>query len=375
MGFLGKLRGEFVDIVEWLDDSNDTMVYRFKRYDNQIKYGAQLIVREGQVAVFIDKGKLADVFSPGMYQLETGNIPILSTLQGWKHGFSSPFKAEVYFVSTRKFTNQKWGTKNPIMLKDAEFGPIRLRAFGNYVIRVKDPQIFIREVVGTDGHFTTDEITDQLRNIIITRFVDHLAESKIQALDIASNYNELGEKIGEIIAPDVALYGIELSQLLIENISMPPAVEEALDKRTTMNILGNLNEYTQFQTAEAIKDAASNPGGLGAAGVGVGAGFAMGGQMAQSFSQGQRQPPAVSATPAPPPVVAAVQYHVLLDGQQSGPHELDRVTSMIHRGTLNGDTLIWKAGMAQWAKASEVAELNQIISSSTPPPLPPPISG
>ncbi len=375
MGFFGKLRGEFVDIVEWLDDSNDTMVYRFKRYDNQIKYGAQLIVREGQVAVFIDKGKLADVFSPGMYQLETGNIPILSTLQGWKHGFSSPFKAEVYFVSTRKFTNQKWGTKNPIMLKDAEFGPIRLRAFGNYVIRVKDPQIFIREVVGTDGHFTTDEITDQLRNIIITRFVDHLAESKIQALDIASNYNELGEKIGEIIAPDVALYGIELSQLLIENISMPPAVEEALDKRTTMNILGNLNEYTQFQTAEAIKDAASNPGGLGAAGVGVGAGFAMGGQMAQSFSQGQRQPPAVSATPAPPPVVAAVQYHVLLDGQQSGPHELDRVTSMIHRGTLNGDTLIWKAGMAQWAKASEVAELNQIISSSTPPPLPPPISG
>ena len=206
-------------------------------------------------------------------------------------------------------------------------------------------------------------------NIIITRFTDYLAESKIQALDIASNYNELGEGIGEKIAPDVAAYGVTLTQLLIENISLPPAVEEAIDKRTTMNILGNLNEYMQFQTADAIRDAANNPGGLGAAGVGVGAGFAMGGQMAQSFSQGQQQQPQ-QAAPPPPPVVAP-QYHVLVNGQQNGPHELSGVTMMIHKGEINNQTLIWKPGMTQWVPASQVTEVNAIIASSTPPPPPP----
>lgn len=370
MGFFDKLRGELIDIVEWIDNTNDTLVYRFERYDNQIKTGAKLIVREGQVAVFINQGKIADIFEPGMYTLATENLPILSTLQGWKYGFDSPFKAEVYFVSTRKFANQKWGTKNPIMLKDAQFGPIRLRAFGSYVISIEKPDVFIREIVGTDGYFTTDEITDQLRNIIVTRFTDYLAESKIQALDIASNYNELGEGIGKKIAPDVALYGVKLSQLLIENISLPPAVEEALDKRTTMNILGNMNEYTQFQTAEAIRDAANNPGGLGAAGVGVGAGFAMGGQMAQSFSQGQQQGLPQEATPPPPPVVAP-QYHVLINGQQNGPHELSGVTMMIHKGEINAQTLIWKPGMVQWMPAGQDSEVNAIISASTPPPPPP----
>jgi len=191
MGLLDKIRGEFIDISEWTDPAGDTMVYRFDRHDNEIKMGAKLTVREGQVAVFINKGQLADVFEPGMYTLETDNMPILSTLMGWKHGFHSPFKAEVYFVSTRRFTDLKWGTKHPITLRDAEFGPVRLRAFGTYVIRVSDAGAFIREIVGTDGHFTTDEITDQLRNIIVSRFADIIGESKIPAPDMAANYDQL----------------------------------------------------------------------------------------------------------------------------------------------------------------------------------------
>lgn len=179
MAIWSKLRGELVDIVEWIDDSRDTLVYRFQRYGNEIKYSAQLVVREGQAAAFVNQGKLADVFGPGRYVLETDNLPILSTLQGWKHGFSSPFKAEVYFVSTRQFTDLKWGTKNPLMLRDQDFGLVRLRAFGTYAIRVRETAGLLRELVGTDGHYTTSEITGQLRNVIVSRFADFLGESNI----------------------------------------------------------------------------------------------------------------------------------------------------------------------------------------------------
>ena len=177
MGLFDKLRGEFIDIIEWTDDSNDTLVYRFDRYQNEIKNGAKLTVREGQVAVFINEGQIADVFQPGMYELTTANLPILSTLKGWKYGFNSPFKAEVYFVSTRNITAQKWGTKNPITISDSRFGMLEIRSFGTYVIRVKDAPIFIKEIVGTDGHFTTEEIAEQLKSLIVTRFSDAAAES------------------------------------------------------------------------------------------------------------------------------------------------------------------------------------------------------
>ena len=217
MGLWDKLGQEFIDIIEWLDPSRDTMVWRYPRYDNEIKNGAKLVVRESQIAVFVNEGEIADVFDPGTHELRTANLPILGKLKGWKYGFESPFKAEVYFVNTRRFVDQKWGTKNPIMLRDQEFGPVRLRAFGTYAFKVNDPSAFLKEVVGTDGEFTTDEITDQLRNIIVSRFADATGESKIPVLDMAANYNELGDVLLDAIKDDMTQYGLELTKMLVEN--------------------------------------------------------------------------------------------------------------------------------------------------------------
>ena len=289
MGLMDKIRGEFIDIIEWTDDSSDTMVFRFERHDNEIKNGAKLVVRESQTAVFISQGRLADVFTPGMYELETKNLPILSTLLGWKYGFHSPFKAEVYFVNTRHFTDLKWGTKNPFMLRDPEFGPIRLRAFGTYAIRVKEPGVFVRDIAGTDGRFTTDQITDQLRNMIVTRFTDLIGSSRIPVLDLASNYDELSEFVAERIRPEFLEYGIEITKMLVENVSVPRAVEEALDKRASMGVVGNLDSYTKYQAATALEEAAKNPGGLAGGGMGLGMGFAMAGQLGQAMTAPARR--------------------------------------------------------------------------------------
>lgn len=374
MGLLDKIRGEFIDIIEWTDPSNDTMVYRFERHDNEIKMGARLTVREGQNAVFINKGQIADVFEPGMYTLETDNMPILSTLMGWKHGFHSPFKAEVYFISTRRFTDLKWGTKHPIILRDAEFGPIRLRAFGTYVVKVTEPGAFIREIVGTDGHFTSDEITDQLRNLIASRFADILGQRRIPVLDLAANYDELGEFITNNIKKDFANYGLDVTKMLVENISLPPAVEEALDKRSSMGVIGNLNKYTQFQTANAMEDAAQNPGGMAAGGMGMGMGFAMANQMGQAMAPGQAQAPAPQQPQptAPPPLPQAAQFYVGIDGRQEGPFDIAALRQMVTEGKLKRDTLAWKEGMAQWAPAEQVEELKNLFGGTVqPPPLPP----
>jgi membrane protease subunit (stomatin/prohibitin family) len=377
MGLWDKLRGELIDIIEWTDDSNDTMVYRFERYGNEIKYGAQLVVRESQVAVFINEGQLADVFQPGQYTLQTQNLPILSTLKGWKYGFESPFKAEVYFVNTRQFTDLKWGTKNPIMLRDAEFGPVRLRAFGTYCMRVVDAAKFIREIVGTDGHFTTQEVTDQLRNMIITRFTDLLGESKIAVLDLASNYNELGEFCTKHLGPEIENYGLKLTKLLIENISLPPAVEEALDKRSSMGVLGNLNQYTQFQAANAMEDMANNPGaggGMAGGGMGMGMGFAMANQMGQALNprqQQQQQPPQQAAAPGgPPPLPNQASFYVAVNGQQAGPFDTATLQQKVAAGQVTRETLVWKQGMSGWAAAGQVTELSSLFGA-TPPPLPP----
>ena len=362
MAIWSKIRGEFVDIVEWTDDSQDTLVYRFQRHANEIKYGAQLVVREGQAAAFVNQGKLADVFEPGRYFLETGNLPILSTLQGWKYGFSSPFKAEVYFVSTRRFTDLKWGTKNPVMLRDQDFGLVRLRAFGSYAIRVHDTAILLRELVGTSGHYTTDEITGQLRNIIVSRFADLLGESNIPALDLVSNYDELGSFMTSKVRPEFNAYGLELTKLLVENISLPAEVEAALDKRTSMGAVGNLNAFSQFQAATAMEAAANNSGTAGGA-VGVGMGMMMGGQMGQAAA-----PPA--AAPAPPPVPQPVQFFVAANGQQTGPFGMDVLAMQIQQGQLTRDTLVWQAGMAQWTGAADVAAFAALFGAA-PPPLPP----
>lgn len=366
MDFWKKLKGELIDIVEWLDDSRDTLVYRFERMNNEIKYGAKLIVREGQVAVFVDQGKIADVFQPGLYTLETKNLPILSTLLGWKYGFESPFKAEVYFVNSRQFTDQKWGTANPIMLRDAEFGPMRLRAYGTYAFKVGDAGALVKEVSGTSGRFTADGITDQLRNFILTCFSDALAESKVPALDLASNYEELSSLIASKIKPPFKTYGIDVTAFLIENISLPPEVEAALDKRTSMGVIGDMGKFTQFQTATAIGDAAKNPNGGGAMaqGMGIGAGFAMANQMSGAIA-GANQ-----ASSVPPlPGASALRFFVAIDGKQAGPFDSAALAQLSASGKLTPQTLVWKQGMPNWAAASDCPDLH-ITLGSNPPPLP-----
>jgi membrane protease subunit (stomatin/prohibitin family) len=363
MGIFDKLKNEFIDILQWTDDSANTMVYRFPRYQNEIKMGAKLTVRESQVAVFVNEGKIADVFQPGLYTLATQNMPLLTTLKGWKYGFNSPFQAEVYFVNTKQFIDQKWGTKNPIMLRDAEFGPIRLRAFGNYAIRVTDAAKFIKEIAGTQSHFTTEEVTDQLRDLIITRFTDALAESKIPILDLAANYNELSKFIGEKINPEFGELGIAITKFLVENISLPSEVEAALDKRSSMGIIGNLNQYTQFQAANAMEAAAKNPGGGASDGIGMGMGFAMANQLSKTMNQNESKPE------GPPPIPGFSPYHVAVGGAQQGPFGGDVLRQMVSQGTLTKESLVWKQSMSGWTKAGEVSELKNFFDSA-PPPLP-----
>lgn len=372
MGLLNKLKNEFIDIIDWLDPSNDTIVHRFERYQNEIKMGAKLTVRESQVAVFINEGQIADVFSPGMHTLQTQNMPILSTLKGWVHGFNSPFKAEIYFVNTKRFLDNKWGTPNPVMLRDAEFGPVRIRAFGVYEFRVDDAATFIREVVGTDGDFTTDEVTNQLRSIIVTRFTDAVAEAKIPVLDMASNYNEFSETIGAVLKNEYKEYGLSMTKFLVSNISLPPNVEEALDKRTSMGVIGDLNKYQQFQTANAMEAAATNPGGGGASeGMGMGMGMAMASQMMGSMSPQQQQQQPQQGGAAPPPMPQAVTFFAVVNGAQAGPYDINTLKQLAANGTITKETLVWKDGMANWAAAGQVPEFTQVFGVA-PPPLPPP---
>jgi membrane protease subunit (stomatin/prohibitin family) len=366
------LSGQFIDVIEWTDDTRDTMVWRFERHGHEIKYGAKLTVREGQTAVFIHEGQLADIFTPGLYMLETNNMPILTTLQHWDHGFRSPFKSEIYFVSTARFTNLKWGTKNPIMLRDPEFGPTRIRAFGTYTVKVSDAGRFMTEIVGTDGEFTTDEITFQIRNIIVQEFSRVVASSGIPVLDMAANTAEFGKLVATRISETIAAYGLTLPELYIENISLPPAVEEALDKRTSMGVVGDLNKYQQFQTAEAMRAAAENPhgdGGMGA-GLGMGMGMAMANQMAQSGPWGAQPQQPQAAAPPPPPVEHV--WHIAENGQTKGPFSKAAMGRMVTEGTLKRDTFVWTQGQDGWMRAEDVTELAQLFTVMPPPPPPPP---
>lgn len=296
MGLMDKILSQFIEVIEWTDQTNDTLVYRFPVYNKEIKMGAQLTVRESQTAVFINEGQLADVFTPGRYTLTTQNMPIMTTLRSWKYGFNSPFKAEVYFVNMRQFTDQKWGTSNPIMMRDPEFGPIRLRAFGIYSFKIKDPAMFLKEIVGTDGSFTTEEITGQMRKLAVSGFSDMLAESKIPALDLTAKFDELGDAARTKLQGTYEAHGLELVRFAVENISFPPEVEAVLDKRTSMGIAGDMQKFTQFQVALSAEEAAKNPsgGGMAAAGVGLGAGA----MLAQTMLGMQQPAPQQQAAPA-----------------------------------------------------------------------------
>ncbi|WP_170365574.1 SPFH domain-containing protein [Ruegeria arenilitoris] len=379
MGIFDFLTGEFIDVIHWVDDTRDTMVWRFEREGHEIKYGAKLTVREGQAAVFVHEGQLADVFTPGLYMLETNNMPIMTTLQHWDHGFQSPFKSEIYFVNTTRFNDLKWGTKNPIMLRDPEFGPTRIRAYGTYTIRVKDPARFLVEIVGTDGEFTMDEISFQIRNIIVQEFSRVIAGSGIPVLDMAANTADLGKLIAAEVSPVLDGYGLEMPEFYIENISLPPAVEAALDKRTSMGLAGDLGKFTQYSAAEAMTAAASNPnggGGMGA-GLGMGMGMAMANQMS-NMAAGQPfgpwgapapaapQPSAHAAPPPPPPVEHV--WHIAVDGQTSGPFSKAKMGRMASEGEITRDTFVWTPGQDGWKKAGEVQELAQLFTILPPPP-------
>jgi excisionase family DNA binding protein len=289
MAILDFIKKQFIDIIEWTDDSRDTLSYRFPDEDKEIKNGAQLIVRESQVAQFIYLGQFGDTFGPGKYSLTTDNIPVLSDLKGWKYGLESPFKADVYYVVTRLFTGNKWGTSNPVMMRDADFGVVRLRAYGTYDFRIVDVKKFLKEVAGTDDHFRLDEFNDTMRSRIVSVFTEALAGSKIPALDVAARYAELGEALLPLINPAIgAKYGLEMTTFLVENVSVPPEVEQAIDKRSSMAAVGNLNDYVKFQMAQGMGQGGG--GGIGGAGAELAMGMAMaqqlmnqtGGLMAQS---------------------------------------------------------------------------------------------
>ena len=299
MGIFKMIKGQLIDVIEWTDSSANTMVYRYESGGKEIMMGAQLTVRESQVAVFVNEGKIADVFQPGRYELSTQNMPVLTALKSWKYGFNSPFKAEVYFINTRQFLDLKWGTSNPVMMRDTDFGMIRLRAFGIYSFRVQDPVVFLREVFGTSELFTTEGVEGQVKRMIVSSLSDMLAQSKIPALDLAANYDELSQYMLNAISPKITHLGLKLDSFVIENISLPEEVEKAMDRRTSMGVVGDLNRYAQFQGAEALREAANNPGGGAGIGVGMGAGMAMGHMMGQSFQQGGQQPAAPQAATQP----------------------------------------------------------------------------
>ena len=368
MGILDFLSGQFIDVIHWTDDTQDTLVWRFEREGHEIKYGAKLTVREGQAAVFVHEGQLADVFTPGLYMLETNNLPILTSLQNWDHGFKSPFKSEIYFVNTTRFTDQKWGTRNPIICRDPEFGPVRLRAFGSYAVRVTDPGKFMTEIVGTDGEFTMDEIGFQIRNILVQEISRTLAASGISVLDMAANTADLAKLVIKAIEPMVAAYGLALPEFYIENISLPEAVEKVLDKRTSMGIVGDLGKYAQFSAAEAMVKAAENPSGGMGAGMGMGMGVVMGQQ--GPWGAVPAPQPAQAAPPPPPPVEHV--WHIAEGGATKGPFSTASMGRMAADGGLTRETLVWTQGQDGWKPAGEVAGLARLFTVMPPPPPPPP---
>lgn len=278
MALMDLIKDELLDVIEWTDDSRDTLSYRFPDEDKAIKRGAQLIVRESQVAQFVYLGEFGDTYVPGKHTLTTDNIPVLTKLKSWKYGFESPFKADVYYVTTRLFTGNKWGTANPVMLRDKDFGIVRLRAFGTYDFRIVEPKVFLKEVAGSDFHFHVDEFADTMRSRMVSVFSDALASSGVPALDMATRYTELGDALLQLINPSIGpKYGLEITSFLVENVSVPPEVEQAIDKRSSMGAIGNLNDYVKFQMAEGMGKGTG--GGMGGTAAEMAMGFAMAQQM------------------------------------------------------------------------------------------------
>jgi membrane protease subunit (stomatin/prohibitin family) len=375
MGIIGKIKGELVDIIEWIDDSRSTLAWRFPRYNNEIKNEAELIVREGQQAVFVYRGQLADRFGPGHYTLTSENLPILSTLQGWKHGFNSPFRSEVYFINTRPVTDLRWGTANPVTVRDPDFTMVQVRANGLCVVRVADPEIFLREVIGTDSAVDVDEISELLRRVITLAFSDMIMETRLGVIDLQGRQVELSDKLRAFVSERVDdEFGLAIDSITM-NISLPDEITSAMTRGVArgveeggfLNNVGDLGRYQQGKAADAMLAAAQNPGG-GAMGdmMSAGMGVALGSQMAGQFGQaGQGQP---APAPGPPPLPGAATFHIDSGGRPAGPFTIAQLQGAATSGQFTGATLVWSQGMPGWVQASSVPALAGLFA--TPPPIP-----
>jgi membrane protease subunit (stomatin/prohibitin family) len=376
MGIMDRVRGELVDIIEWLDDSRTTLAWRFPRYNNEIKNGAQLIVRPGQEALFVYRGRLADRYQPGSYTLTSENMPIMSTLQGWKYGFNSPFRSEVYFVNTRPVTELRWGTPSPVTLRDPDFGMVQVRANGLCVIRASDAGVFLNQVIGTDSNVDTDEIAELIRRIIATEFSKMLLDTGVGAIDLQARQTELAGQLQRYVQSKIAQqYGLACESIEM-TISLPDEVTQAMTRGVARGVeekgyygnLGDMNRFQQGRAADSMLGAATSGGGAGDF-MGAGMGMAMGQQFAQNFQQhnqpqqGQNQP---QGQAGPPPLPGAESFHIGVNGQTSGPFTVAQLSGM----HLTPDTLVWAPSLPGWTPAAQVPAVAAVLAP-TPPPLPP----
>lgn len=374
MGLLDKLKGELVDIIEWLDDSRSTLAWRFPRYQNEIKHGAQLIVREGQRAVFVYRGQIADVFDPGHYELTSENLPILSTLQGWKHGFDSPFRSEVYFLNTRQVTDLRWGTPQPVTVRDPDFKMVQVRANGLCIVRIADAEVFLREVIGTDSAVEAEEITELLRRVITLAFSDMIMETGLGAIDLQGRQVELSEKLREFVQERVDdEFGLEVTSVTM-NISLPDEITQAMTRGVARGVeeggyahnVGDIGRLQQVRAADAMLAAAENEGGgvMGDA-MGMGMGLAMAGRMSEQFGSATGQG---GGGAAPPPLPGQALFHVEVGGQSTGPYTVAQLQSGVAAGQVTAATLVWSSGMAEWTPAGQVTTLAPLFDAPPPPP-------
>ncbi|MEU6580312.1 SPFH domain-containing protein [Nocardia sp. NPDC046763] len=397
MGLFDMIRGEFVDVIEWLDDTRTTLAWRFPRYENEIKNGAELIVREGQQAVFVYRGQLADKFGPGHYQLTTENMPIMSTLQAWRHGFNSPFRSEVYYVNTRAVTDMRWGTPQPVTVRDPDFRMVQIRANGTANVRVTDIEVFLRQMIGTNAEVDADVLSEQLRANVALAFSDMVLASGLGAIDLQGRQVELSDKLREFVGQRLSGFGIGVEGVTM-TISLPEEIQQAMTRGVARGVEAggfmnnvDLNRYQQMQAADAMLAAAQNPGGGMGAAMQAGMGVVLGGQMAgamqgsiaQPQQPGYAQPqqggyaqPAAPQQAAPPPLPGQQQFHFDNAGQAAGPFPIEQLRQYVSSGQLTRDTNVWTEGMPGWQPANSVPALQPLFATppplpGTPPPLPP----
>ena len=375
----GHAKAQFLDVIQWMEDDRATIVYRFPVFNQAIQDGAKLVVREGQSAVFVNEGQLSEVFGPGTYELSSRTKAISSFFDSIKYQLNYPYKGDIFFVSTRRFTEQRWGTPNPVMMKDAELGPVRIRAFGIYSYRISDPGNFLKELVGNVGLFTTEEIHGQLKRKLQSAFSDTVGEAKIPVLELAAQYMDLGEALRERMNPwFTENYGIQLTDFVVENISLPPDVEKMLDKRTSMGLVGDMGAFTQFQAANAIEAAAGKPG-AGNPMLDAGMGMAMGGMMGNQMMHAQQGGPRFNPNqgfggpqggghggPPPPPPVATLHYHGPSGQAQLSPGDIAQRVAADRTGTHN----VWAPGWPGWKAWNQVPEIANLVPPAAPPPPP-----